>query len=77
MTSNGNDRCPRCTGQLFHESDLVTDDVVCLQCGFRRPNQTSAYGFTIGAPGSHPQPARLGAPTPAARERRSRVAVNR
>jgi hypothetical protein len=35
QTSRG-PRCPRCTGQLFIEPDLLSDDLVCLQCGFRR-----------------------------------------
>jgi hypothetical protein len=30
-------RCPRCTtGQLYLDSDLFSDELVCLQCGFRR-----------------------------------------
>ncbi len=29
--------CPRCRGDLFREEDIGQTDLVCLQCGFRRP----------------------------------------
>ena len=29
-------KCPRCNGDLFHESDQYGDFVTCMQCGFTR-----------------------------------------
>jgi DNA-directed RNA polymerase subunit RPC12/RpoP len=29
--------CSRCQGDLYREEDLGTTELVCLQCGFRRP----------------------------------------
>ena len=35
--------CPRCAGDLFVEEDIFSTDLVCLQCGFRRPKSTPAW----------------------------------
>jgi len=36
--------CARCRGDLYREEDVGETDLVCLQCGYRRPadNQPSA-----------------------------------
>lgn len=36
---SGQKRCPRCHGHLYLEAEISGDEVVCLQCGFRRAIQ--------------------------------------
>jgi DNA-directed RNA polymerase subunit M/transcription elongation factor TFIIS len=35
--------CARCRGDMYREEDIGQTDLVCLQCGYRRPadHQTS------------------------------------
>jgi DNA-directed RNA polymerase subunit RPC12/RpoP len=37
MATSAGLRCPRCTGRLFYEDQLIAHEWACLNCGYRRP----------------------------------------
>jgi DNA-directed RNA polymerase subunit RPC12/RpoP len=40
--------CPRCSGDVYVEDDLMGRDIVCLQCGHRQAVPTeSPYSRTL------------------------------
>jgi len=55
-------RCPRCSGLLFLETYLGNEaDLVCVQCGYRRPLDLPPFYRYPDRPGRPSAPARRAA----------------
>ena len=39
--------CERCRGDLYREEDIGQTDLVCLQCGYRRPAGQQSSIITV------------------------------